>query len=156
QSYVCIFGSSSSAASWTQQGVSCALPSLRSSSDLPSSLTELLALSTSTSSYRIVEYNFTIYNCGAFMTCSSCSASETGCDWCIESHKCVSSGKCSAKKATECVHIKQPSQLMIPKGNSQEISFAVAHLDRLPREESYSCRVVLNGTTVHSKAKLAE
>ncbi|KAK6046908.1 plexin repeat-containing domain protein [Cooperia oncophora] len=67
-SYVCIFGSSSSAASWTQQGVSCALPSLRSSSDLPSSLTELLALSTSTSSYRIVEYNFTIYNCGAFMT----------------------------------------------------------------------------------------
>ncbi|XGW30401.1 hypothetical protein V3C99_009406, partial [Haemonchus contortus] len=155
-SYVCLFGTSSSVATWTEIGVSCALPSLRSSTDLPSSLTELLALSTSASSYRIVEYNFTLYNCGAFMTCSSCSASGTGCDWCIESHKCVSSGKCSTDKATECVHIKRSSQLMIPKGNSQEISFGVAHLDRLPKKESYSCRVVLNGTTVLARAKLSE
>ncbi|PIO60575.1 plexin repeat-containing domain protein, partial [Teladorsagia circumcincta] len=155
-SYVCLFGSSSSAATWTEVGVSCSLPSLRPASDLPSSITELLALSTSSSSYRIVEYNFTVYNCGAFMTCSSCSAPETGCDWCIDSHKCVSSGKCNTERATECVHIKQPTQLTIPKGSSQEISFNVAHMDRLPQKGSYSCRVVMNGTTVLSKARLSE
>ncbi|VDL84067.1 unnamed protein product [Nippostrongylus brasiliensis] len=68
-SYVCVFGSASSPASWTVDGVSCGLPVLRSSAaDLPPSITDSLALSTSISSYRIVEHNFTVYNCGAFMT----------------------------------------------------------------------------------------
>ncbi|KAK6014942.1 IPT/TIG domain protein [Ostertagia ostertagi] len=76
---------------------------------------------------------------------------KTGCDWCIDSHKCVSSGKCNVERATECVHIKAASQLTIPNGSPQEISFSVAHMDRLPKKENYSCRVVLNGTAVLSK-----
>ncbi|VDL82834.1 unnamed protein product [Nippostrongylus brasiliensis] len=156
-SYVCVFGSGSSPASWTVDGVSCGLPVLRSSAaDLPPSITDSLALSTSISSYRIVEHNFTVYNCGAFMTCSSCSSSETGCDWCISSHKCVSSGKCAVDKATECVHINRSAEIMIPKGSSHEISFAVAHLDRLPKESNYRCRVTVNGTVTESKARLSE
>uniref|UniRef100_A0A0K0DAG3 Sema domain-containing protein n=1 Tax=Angiostrongylus cantonensis TaxID=6313 RepID=A0A0K0DAG3_ANGCA len=109
-SYVCLFGISASAATWTEHGVSCALPSLWMSQMEPL-FTELLAVTTSISSHRIVEYNFTVYNCGAFTT-----------------------------------------SIAIPIGESQEIVFPVAHLDRLPSEQSYSCRVLLNGTAISSKA----
>ncbi|VDO62153.1 unnamed protein product [Heligmosomoides polygyrus] len=156
-SYVCVFGSSTSPASWTELGVSCALPSLQPSAELPASFTELLALSTSASTYRIVEHNFTVYNCGAFMTCSSCSSPETGCDWCLGSHKCVSSGRCAEEKATECVHIKHStSQITVPRGSSHQISFGVAHLDRLPKLQTYSCRIRLSGTEIVSAAVLSE
>ncbi|KAE9421447.1 hypothetical protein Angca_002229, partial [Angiostrongylus cantonensis] len=152
-SYVCLFGISASAATWTEHGVSCALPSL-SMSQMEPLFTELLAVTTSISSHRIVEYNFTVYNCGAFTTCSSCRSSETDCDWCLGIHKCVSRGKCASKEiASECVHIEQTSRsIAIPIGESQEIVFPVAHLDRLPSEQSYSCRVLLNGTAISSKA----
>ncbi|KAJ1346551.1 hypothetical protein KIN20_001368 [Parelaphostrongylus tenuis] len=65
--YVCLFGASASAATWTEYGVLCPLPSL-STSRISPLFTELLALTTSVSSHRIVEYNFTVYNCGAFKT----------------------------------------------------------------------------------------
>ncbi|KJH48479.1 hypothetical protein DICVIV_05389 [Dictyocaulus viviparus] len=86
--YVCVFGSSTTVAVWTEYGVLCPLSKL-STSRMEPSYTERMALTTSMSSYRIVEYNLTVYNCGAFITCSSCSSSETGCDWCLDSQKCV-------------------------------------------------------------------
>ncbi|KAK6747668.1 hypothetical protein RB195_000705 [Necator americanus] len=152
--YVCQFGSLSSPATWTEVGVSCSSPPVRLSNKMPSSFTELLVLTTSAGSYHIVEHNFTIFNCGAFKTCSSCSSSETGCDWCTISHKCVSSGNCAGEKSEECVHIKRPSQLSIPRGSSQEISFSVAHLSRLPTDRDYSCRILLDGVPISAKAVL--
>ncbi|ETN75078.1 IPT/TIG domain protein, partial [Necator americanus] len=58
------------------------------------------------------------------------------------------------EKSEECVHIKRPSQLSVPRGSSQEISFSVAHLSRLPTDRDYSCRILLDGVPVSAKAVL--
>lgn len=61
------------------------------------------------------------------------------------------------EKATECVHIKHStSQITVPRGSSHQISFGVAHLDRLPKLQTYSCRIRLSGTEIVSAAVLSE
>ncbi|VDM66183.1 unnamed protein product [Strongylus vulgaris] len=59
-------------------------------------------------------------------------------------------------KADECVHIKELSRIAIPLGGAQEISFSVAHIDRLPKDREYACRIMLNGNPISTLAVLSQ
>uniref|UniRef100_A0A1I7WME4 Sema domain-containing protein n=1 Tax=Heterorhabditis bacteriophora TaxID=37862 RepID=A0A1I7WME4_HETBA len=168
-SYVCHFGSSSSAAVWKEDRVLCPSPTglVPTTEDHPI----LLSLSTSLSSYHIVEYNYTVYDCGKFTVGIVIGVrkqehvQEMGSAMelvdlvkviiCIYYHFNATHFK---DKASECVRIDTSFQteILVPNGKLSELSFPVFHLDYLPKEEEYTCRTFIDGRSLSSTARIGK
>ncbi|ETN77680.1 hypothetical protein NECAME_03098 [Necator americanus] len=56
------------------------------------------------------------------------------------------------ENSEECVHVKRSSHFPLLRGSSLEISFSVAHLNFLPTDRGYYCRILLDGAPIAAKA----
>ncbi|UMM30896.1 hypothetical protein L5515_012592 [Caenorhabditis briggsae] len=93
--------------------------------------------------------NFSFYDCNRYTSCSTCSASQFPCDWCLESNECVAGkltedkcrkqhivnglnrdGSSIRKGPSKCPHIVAPvSKMSVATGERRNISVKVENVD---------------------------
>lgn len=93
--------------------------------------------------------NFSFYDCNRYISCSTCSASQFPCDWCLESNECVAGkltedkcrkqhivnglnrdGSSIRKGPSKCPHIVAPvSKMSVATGERRNISVKVENVD---------------------------
>ncbi|PAV76209.1 hypothetical protein WR25_21348 [Diploscapter pachys] len=146
-SYICQIGSYNVTASWSTKSLSCTSPAL------PLRVhTHQLSLMTSLSTVPIMSYQFDVYNCSAFATCSQCASFPT-CNWCPTTFSCVRNGVCDKTPSFDCVRLSPPP--LLASSNSVTVVLPAAHLESLRPSNDYWCKLEVPGLTHTVRASIS-
>ncbi|CAD6194251.1 unnamed protein product [Caenorhabditis auriculariae] len=150
----------------------CATPAMEKLPNIPKNQYHLpaeLRIVAEGGNLPLASSNFSFYDCGRYNSCSSCSASEFPCDWCLESNECVAGkltedkcrkqhivnglnrdGNSRRKGPSKCPHIvSAASKMYVATGEKRNVSVKVQNLDSSFMGD-FRCEFRF-GSTVHEK-----